>query len=87
MNWYDESRLLYFAIFFLSAWAATAPGSHTAELMLEGAKVSLHVASHTSNRPLDHGMMDIPFGLLPSSHDRPVGSSLDGIFAETSEGD
>ena len=45
----------------------------------------LHVASHTSNRPLDHGMMDILSGLLPSSRDRPVGSSLGGIFAETSD--
>ena len=43
--------------------------------------MSLHVASHTSNRPLDHGMMDIPSGLLLSSRD----TSLDGIFAETSD--
>ena len=49
-----------------SARAATAPGSDTAALMLEAAKVSQQVASHTRRRPLDQGMTAIPSGLFPS---------------------
>ena len=53
--------------------------------MLDAAKVSLQVASHTRRLPLVQGIMDIPSGLFPCKRSKPVGSSLEGTFAETSE--
>ena len=47
----------------------------------EGAKVSAHVTSQTSNFPLFHGTMDMPSGRLPSDQYIPEGSSLEGNFA------
>ena len=47
----------------------------------EGAKVSAHVTSQTSNFPLFHGTMDMPSGRLPSNRYIPEGSSLEGTFA------
>nr|XP_034837858.1 UDP-glucuronosyltransferase 2C1-like [Maniola hyperantus] len=41
----------------------------------DAANVSTQVASHTSARPIDHGTIVIPSGLLPSSLNKPEGSS------------
>ena len=47
-----------------SVQATTAPGSDTAVSMLEAAKVSQQVASHTRRRPLDQGMIFILFFII-----------------------
>ena len=49
----------------------------------EGAKVSAHVTSQTSNFPLFHGTMDMPSGRLPSDRYIPEGSSLEGPLLPT----
>ena len=79
----EASRWLYSSLLVSSALAVTAPAPLTTTLTCEKAKVSQDVASHTNKRPLDHGMMVTPFGLLPSDLKRPVSSSRDVTFAET----
>ena len=54
VNTWEESRLEYFVFFRLSAAAATIPGPRAASSTYEGAKVSEHVASQTSNFPRFH---------------------------------
>ena len=54
-------------------------GFLTACWILDAAKVSEHVASHTRERPDFQGTMVTPSGHFPSSRQRPLGSSADGI--------
>ena len=49
-----------------SASAATKPGPLSAVERCDGAKVSLHVTSHTRSFPSFQGTIEIPSGLLPS---------------------
>ena len=67
--------------FCCSACSATNPGPLEAKAMCEGARVSGHVASHTSTRPQLQGMIDAPSGRLPSERHKPVGSRWAGIPA------
>ena len=80
-NTWEESRLEYFVFFRLSAATATIPGPHAASSTYEGAKVSEHVASQTSNFPRFHGTNVIPSGRFPSTRLTPVGSNSDGMCA------
>ena len=73
--------LEYFVFFRLSAAAATIPGPRAASSTYEGAKVSEHVASQTSNFPRFHGTNVIPSGCFPSTRLTPMGSNRDGMCA------
>ena len=61
-----------------SAWLAISPAPVAANDMLEGAKVSWQVTSHTKDQPFFQGMMGRPSGRLPSDRQRPDGSRVDG---------
>ena len=56
-------------------------GPRAASSTYEGAKVSKHVASQTSNFPRFHGTNVIPSGRFPSTQLTPVGSNRDGMCA------
>ena len=49
--------------------------------MLDVAKESQHVTSHTRALPLDQGVIVRPSGLLPSSLHSPRGSKVEGMLA------
>ena len=67
----------------LSNWAssAAAPALREVLLMWDGAKVSVHVESHTRVRPRVHRTKVAPSGLLTSSLTMPHGFKEPGIFA------
>uniref|UniRef100_A0A8D8UQ24 Uncharacterized protein n=1 Tax=Cacopsylla melanoneura TaxID=428564 RepID=A0A8D8UQ24_9HEMI len=73
---YWSTRFLYLFFFFEAAISATLPASLLANLMLEGARVSVQVASHTIHFPFFQGIMLIPSGRLPSSLMTPTGSMM-----------
>ena len=80
-KWYVVIRSTYLAFFCCSACFATNPGSLEAKTMWEGARVTGHVASHTSTRSQLQGMIDTPSGHYPSEQQKPVGSRRAGIPA------
>ena len=82
-KWCVVCRSTYLAFFCCSARSATNPGSLEAKAMCEGARVSGHVASHTSTQPQLQGMIDAPLGRLPSEQHKPVGSRW-GFVLQTS---
>ena len=57
---WEGSIVAYFPFFLVSAMAATAPDSFVALARYEGAKVSVQVASHTSNLPRSQGTSVMP---------------------------
>ena len=77
---YLAPREEYFFLFRDSASAATNPGPLSAVERYDGAKVSLHVASHTRSFPSFQGTIEIPSGLLPSDLATPEGSKRAGII-------
>ncbi len=79
INW--GARCAYLADFL----DATPPAFKVARLSYEEAKVSGHVASQTRGWPELQGTRVMPSGLWPSEHERPGGSSLEGIPAVESE--
>ena len=50
--------------------------------MWDEAEESQQVTAHTRARPLDHGVMVRPSGLLPSLRHKPHGSKVAGTLTE-----
>ena len=84
-KWYEELRLEYFENLLSSAGSATIPDVLDADLTWETAKVSGQVASQNSGLPSFQGTSDNPSGCLPSDLKRPLGSDLEGTFADVNE--
>ena len=75
---YASGSCAYFLLFRSSASDAALPACIADLMMLEGAKVSVTVASHTRHFPRLYGRRVIPSGRLPSPLFSPVGSRVDG---------
>ena len=78
----ESDKLAYFCSFASSARAATLPGPEADNVVLLGAKVSLHVKSQTRLFPDFQGKSVMPSGRLPSCRETPGGSRTEGNPAE-----
>src|SRR6185369_13398059 len=79
---YRFSKSRYFVSFLRSAAAAAPPTLEAVEIRCDGAKVSQHVKSQTSDRPRSHGIRVRPSGFLPSFTAHPGGSRMLGTSAD-----
>jgi len=77
-----EAKDAYFTLFLSSASLATHPASKDARPKYEGAKVSVHVKSHTKHFPFFQGARLIPSGRFPSERNTPDGSKREETLAE-----
>ena len=81
---FSSKRGILLPLLRFSLCCYTNPGPLSAVERYDGAKVSLHVASHTRSFPSFQGTIEIPSGLLPSDLATPEGSKRAGIFAADS---
>ena len=77
-KWKRSDRVRYLVTLHSSACLATLPGSEADLIKFEQEKLSLQVASQTSDWPAVKGKMVIPSGLLPSPRSSPTGSRMEG---------
>jgi hypothetical protein len=76
---FADFNILYFSCFLRQAISAAAPASTDVCEKYELASVSTQVTSQMRRWAFDQGVSVAPSGLLPSSRERFVGSSVAGI--------
>ena len=77
-KWKRSDRVRYLVTLHSSGCLATLPGSEADLIKFEQEKLSLQVASQTSDWPAAKGKMVISSGLLPSPRSNPTGSRMEG---------